>query len=51
MLRLTRQERKVLALALLLLLAGWTIKFVRSAHPPDPGSAPPNTQSDAYGPF
>jgi hypothetical protein len=51
MLRLTRQERKVLAMALLLLLAGWAIKFYRAAHPPDPWPTPPNTLSDAYGQF
>jgi hypothetical protein len=51
MLRLTRQERNVLVLALLLLLAGWAIKSYRSAHPPDRWLAPPNTQSDAYGQF
>ncbi len=51
MLRLTRQERKVLTLALLLLLAGWAVKSFRSAHPPAGTPAPLNTQSDAYGPF
>jgi hypothetical protein len=51
MLRLTRQERKVLTLALLLLLAGWAAKFYRTAHPPDPRPTPPITQSDAYGQF
>jgi hypothetical protein len=51
MLRLTRQERKVLSLALLLLLAGWAIKSYRAAHPSDRDLAPPNIQSDAYGQF
>lgn len=51
MLRLTRQERKVLTLALLLLLTGWAVKAYRSAHPPAGSPAPINTQSDAYGPF
>lgn len=51
MLRLTRQERKVLTLALLLLLTGWAVKSFRSAHPPDGSPPPPHNQSDAYGPL
>jgi hypothetical protein len=51
MLRLTRQERKVLLVALLLLLAGWVVKFYRVAHPPDRWKTPAETPTDAYGQF
>jgi hypothetical protein len=51
MLRLTRQEQKVLALILLLLLVGWATKAYRTAHPPVAPAAPADAKSNAHGQF
>lgn len=34
MLRLTKEQQRVLCLVLLLLLTGWAVKAWRTAHPP-----------------
>jgi hypothetical protein len=36
MLRLTKEQQRVLCLVLLLLLTGWAVKAWRTAHPPAP---------------
>jgi hypothetical protein len=35
---LTRQQQKVLATVLLLLLVGWSVRAWRQAHPPPPAN-------------
>ncbi len=37
---LTKQERRVLAIAAVLLLTGWATKMYRAAHPPAHGTPP-----------